>query len=397
MFEKIKSYLNFRYFLYYFSLIAGYPCVFFLLGWLPHYTVNYLLLLMLATLFVVIKNEYRLPLSISTLMLTQIATWGMYSVIHGVDTSYFTRILMLVITYLFLEMQLSDERAGFIKTYNLWLVFQVVAGSIGFLLVLSGILHPIFEFREMDMRPGYFFGLFTTNTYFDGLVRNAGFYDEPGALAFWGMQALLINKLFIKNKKIELLLIFGLISTLSLAYFIQVAIYIYFFYKKERRRLLPYIIAFMLAIILVSTFSEQINDAVFGRLEYNEDTGTIAGDNRTVLMERCWRIFCDYPILGLGASDLVSQAKSTYGFVGANFFYNWAADGIVGFIITYLPLFYIISLGRYDRKFYVVSLIMFIGFLQRPYDSTQLLYPLMNYTILLHSYLNLKRASEIEQ
>lgn len=304
---------------------------------------------------------------------------------------------MLVITYLFLEMQLSDERAGFIKTYNLWLVFQVVAGSIGFLLVLSGILHPIFEFREMDMRPGYFFGLFTTNTYFDGLVRNAGFYDEPGALAFWGMQALLINKLFIKNKKIELLLIFGLISTLSLAYFIQVAIYIYFFYKKERRRLLPYIIAFMLAIILVSTFSEQINDAVFGRLEYNEDTGTIAGDNRTVLMERCWRIFCDYPILGLGASDLVSQAKSTYGFVGANFFYNWAADGIVGFIITYLPLFYIISLGRYDRKFYVVSLIMFIGFLQRPYDSTQLLYPLMNYTILLHSYLNLKRASEIEQ
>ena len=397
MFEKIKSYLNFRYFLYYFSLIAGYPCVFFLLGWLPHYTVNYLLLLMLATLFVVIKNEYRLPLSISTLMLTQIVTWGMYSVIHGVDTSYFTRILMLVITYLFLEMQLSDERAGFIKTYNLWLVFQVVAGSIGFLLVLSGILHPIFEFREMDMRPGYFFGLFTTNTYFDGLVRNAGFYDEPGALAFWGMQALLINKLFIKNKKIELLLIFGLISTLSLAYFIQVAIYIYFFYKKERRRLLPYIIAFMLAIILVSTFSEQINDAVFGRLEYNEDTGTIAGDNRTVLMERCWRIFCDYPILGLGASDLVSQAKSTYGFVGANFFYNWAADGIVGFIITYLPLFYIISLGRYDRKFYVVSLIMFIGFLQRPYDSTQLLYPLMNYTILLHSYLNLKRASEIEQ
>lgn len=397
MFEKIKSYLNFRYFLYYFSLIAGYPCVFFLLGWLPHYTVNYLLLLMLATLFVVIKNEYRLPLSISTLMLTQIATWGMYSVIHGVDTSYFTRILMLVITYLFLEMQLSDERAGFIKTYNLWLVFQVVAGSIGFLLVLSDILHPIFEFREMDMRPGYFFGLFTTNTYFDGLVRNAGFYDEPGALAFWGMQALLINKLFIKNKKIELLLIFGLISTLSLAYFIQVAIYVYFFYKKERRRLLPYIIAFMLAIILVSTFSEQINDAVFGRLEYNEDTGTIAGDNRTVLMERCWRIFCDYPILGLGASDLVSQAKSTYGFVGANFFYNWAADGIVGFIITYLPLFYIISLGRYDRKFYVVSLIMFIGFLQRPYDSTQLLYPLMNYTILLHSYLNLKRASEIEQ
>ena len=43
MFEKIKAYLNLRYFLYFFALIAGWPCVFFLMGWLPHYTINYLL------------------------------------------------------------------------------------------------------------------------------------------------------------------------------------------------------------------------------------------------------------------------------------------------------------------------------------------------------------------
>lgn len=38
-------------------------------------------------------------------------------------------------------------------------------------------------------------------------------------------------------------------------------------------------------------------------------------------MERCWRIFCDYPILGMGARNLVSpEVASKYGFVGANFF-----------------------------------------------------------------------------
>lgn len=63
------------------------------------------------------------------------------------------------------------------------------------------IIAAYFKFVEMDMRPGYFFGLFTTNTYFGGLVRNAGFYDEPGALAFWGIYALIINKMFVKTQK----------------------------------------------------------------------------------------------------------------------------------------------------------------------------------------------------
>ena len=93
------------------------------------------------------------------------------------------------------------------KTYDVWLVVQAISGTIGILLVLGGLLQPIFKFVEMDMRPGYFFGLFTTNTYFGGLVRNAGFYDEPGALAFWGIYALIINKMFVKNTKIEILLI----------------------------------------------------------------------------------------------------------------------------------------------------------------------------------------------
>ena len=42
MLVNICSYLKFRYLLYFFSLIAGWPCVFYLIGWLPHYTFNYL-------------------------------------------------------------------------------------------------------------------------------------------------------------------------------------------------------------------------------------------------------------------------------------------------------------------------------------------------------------------
>ncbi len=385
---KIKPYLNYRYFLYFSSFVAGWPCVFYLMGWLPHYTINYLLLLAMASFFVMTKNAPRMPRPIAMLLVFQMASWGIYSIIHG-DTSYFTRILMLCITFLFLRMQLSDERDGFIKTYNAWLVFQAVAGTIGFLLVVAGILQPIFEFREMDSRPGYFFGLFTTNTFFNGFVRNAGFYDEPGALAFWGVCALIINKLFVDNKKVERLLIIGLISTLSLAYFIQLALYFLMFYSKNRRTSIVYIAIFFVLLKLVASLDPVFDNAIFGRMEYNEETGTITGDNRSALMERCWRIFCDYPIIGMGASALVSpMINHQYGFVGANFFFNWAADGILGVVISYLPLFYIFRLGKYDKKYYWTTLILLVGFLQRPYDSTQLLYPLMTYSILLHSYLN---------
>lgn len=393
MLNKLSPYLNFRYFLYFFAFIAGWPCVFFLMGWLPHYTVNYLLLFALAAFFIIIKNEYRLPSPIVTLLVLQITVWGIYSVIHGLDTSYFTRILMLCITYIFLEIQLSSGRFEFIKTYNLWLVFQVIAGSIGFILVLVGILQPIFEFRELDMRLGYFFGLFTTNTYFDGLVRNAGFYDEPGTLAFWGIYALIINKLFIYNKRMEMLLIFGLISTLSLAYFIQIAVYIFFFYKEKYRKLLPYIAAFLFVLILISSFNERMGDAIWGRIEYDQEAGTFAGDNRSKMTKECWNIFKTSPMVGQGARHLIEISKECRVFVGANPNLTLACDGFIGQIIVWSPFFLLLRLKRYDKKYGWAFWILMLGFMQRPYDGTQLLYPLMSFTIVLHAYLQVKNAS----
>ena len=393
MFEKIKAYLNLRYFLYFFALIAGWPCVFFLMGWLPHYTINYLLLFVLVAFFIVTKNEFRLPSPIVSLLVLQITAWGIYSIIHGLDTSYFTRILMLCITYMFLEMQLSDERLGFVKTYNLWLVFQVIAGSIGFILVLIGILQPIFVFRELDMRPGYFFGLFTTNTYFDGLVRNAGFYDEPGALAFWGMYALIINKLFVNNKRVEMLLISGLISTLSLAYFIQIAIYAFFFYRNRFSKLVLYIVAFVVALIMISSFNERMNRAIFGLFEYDEKKGTIAGDNRQQMTKVCWELFKEAPVVGHGARNLISISQKHRVFVGANPNLILACDGVLGQLVYWSPFFFLLGLRRYDKKYGWTFWILIFGFLQRPYDGTQLLYPLMSFTIVMQAYLQVKKLS----
>lgn len=326
MLEKIRPYLNFRHFLYFFSFIAGWPCVFYLMGWLPHYTVNYVLLFGVTMSYLLIRKCGQLDKPINDLIMVQVFGWIFFSLIH-MDTSYYTRIILLLTTLGILRIQ-QDEGGSldFCKTYDAWLVVQAISGTIGIILVLGGLLQPIFKFVEMDMRPGYFFGLFTTNTYIGGLVRNAGFYDEPGALAFWGVYALIINKLFVQNKKIEILLIVGLISTMSLAYFIQLAIYLLVFYRKQSWKLIMIVAVILITLKFITSYNEAMDNAFWGRLQYDESTGTISGDNRSVLMERCWRIFCDYPIIGMGARNLVSpEVTSEYGFVGANFFFNWAA------------------------------------------------------------------------
>lgn len=389
MYKLKTTYLKYRYLLYFFALVAGWPCVFYLMGWLPFYKTNYLALMALAGLSAILKDAYRfVPKPISTIIIFQIIVWLCYGAIYW-DSSYITRIFLLLVTFSILSLQLSyRNKFEFIKTYNFWLAFQSVAGAVGFLLVLMGLLQPISQFIEMDGRPGYFYGLFTTNAVFEGFIRNAGFYDEPGALAFWGIFALLLNKLYINNKKIEYLLLFGLVSTLSMAYFIQVAAYLFFFYKNQRKKILLPAILFLLVLIGIASFSEGLDNAIFGRFTINEETGSLAGDNRLELLERCWNIFKTSPIIGVGATNLVTSISAREGFVGANFFMNWASDGIIGVVVTYIPLLFLLILGQRKRQYKYAFIIILLGYFQRPYTDTQLLYPLIQYTVLLFAYLD---------
>ena len=386
--------MKYKYFLYFFALVAGWPCVFYLMDWLPFYKTNYIVLFVLVGATALIKNSYRfVPKPIAITILLQIVVWLFYGLIHD-DTSYLTRVFILLITLSILGIQLSyRNKFEFIKTYNIWLAFQAIAGAIGFVLVLIGLLQPISQFIEMDGRPGYFYGLFTTNAVFDGFIRNAGFYDEPGALAFWGIFALLLNKLYINNKKIEYLLLFGLVSTLSMAYFIQVFVYLFFFYKNQRMKILFPFILFLLVIISIASFNEGLDLAIFGRFEIDEQTGNLSGDNRSDLFERSWRIFRTSPLIGVGATNLNTTISNKEGFLGGNFFFNWASDGILGVIVTYIPLLYLLKLGQRKGQYTYAFIITLLGYFHRPYSDTQLFYPLLQYTLFLFAYLDVNKCN----
>lgn len=393
---KYKKYVKFNSILFFFSLIAGWPCVFYLMGWLPNFQINFVVLFVFALIAVAFKRRLKVPKIVRNFILFQVFVWLFYSIIHGLDTSYYTRIFYLVLVYLILEIQVcSKDKMLFVKTFNFWLVAQIVLGTFGFFLVLFGILTPLFEFVEMDSRPGFCFGLFTTNTYLGNFVRVAGFFDEPGTLACWGVLALLFNKLFFDNKRVEVILCIGLFTTVSLAYFIQLIAYLLLFYQSSKKKTLSYMVACVGLLCVLSSINSDLYDATFGRMQYDKSTGTIEGDNRTELVENSKNIFRSYPIFGAGARNLQDIASRKGLFFGANAYTNLATDGVVGLIIVLVPLLYLYHLRKYWKELGYAIVVIAIGLLQRPYDPTQFMFPLIIYTLFLQSYLKIKRENRI--
>ena len=373
-----------RYILYFFSMIAGWPAVFCFMGWLPDYKINYIVLLLLSVIVAFLNFKKKLPSQIVVISIIQLITFLLYYVIFN-DSSYITRCLYLVTTMLLLSIQMQQDKTEYVNTNVCWLTLQSVMAGGGFILVLLNLLPAISTFVEFDGHIGTFYGLFTVNAVYDGKLRVAGFFDEPGAFAFWGIVALLFNKLFIDNKVIEKALILGLISTLSMAYFIQLAAYFILFYHHKMSYLVKYIVLFIGVLLIISSISPEFNEAIFGRFKINVETGHLNGDNRTELAKTCIAIWKTSPLLGVGAENLI-KASDSIGFVGANPFTFFATDGLIGQIVLWLPLFYLCYLGKNRKKYIFAAIVLFWGYIQRPYDPTQLLYSTTIYMMILEAY-----------
>lgn len=382
---RLKPYIKWRYFLYLFAMIAGWPCVFSFMGWLPDWKMNYMALAVVSVITALSAGGKSVPGAIKTLVFVQLLTFVMYFFIHS-DSSYITRCVWLITAFALVVIQAKRPKTEFIDTNVSFLTIQALMGGVGFVLFMAGMLPVISTFREFDGHIGNFYGLFTTTVSTDGMVRVAGFFDEPGAFAFWGVVALLFNKLFVDNKKIEIALIIGLVSTLSLAYYIQLGLYILLFYRKRMSNMFVFGIIFLLLLMLVASISPELNDAIFGRFQVNAETGRLEGDNRTDQSLVCLAIWQTSPLIGVGGNNLIAIGEQMGEFVGANPLVFFAMDGIVGQIVLWLPLFYLFSLGKFRKEYRYTAIILFAGFMQRPYDPTQLWYDLTMYMLLLEAY-----------
>ena len=112
--------------------------------------------------------------------------------------------------------------------------------------------------------------------------------------------------------------------------------------------------------------------------------GTIRS-GRTEMTAEAKQIFQESPIIGIGAKNLNER-----GYFDDNPYEIPAKDGIIGVLITYLPLLIVLfKYGLRDKKVLFAVLILMAGYLQRPFH-VNLLHSMMLYLFVLLIHYKIK-------
>lgn len=305
---------------------------------------------------------------IGGIMICQSVVWLLYALAHQ-DTSYLIRILLIFETYLALLLLFKKNVIlRFATIYNWSLAIQGVLGVVAFFLLFAGLISPIAKYYFNDTRYELCYILTCSNTVYGNFMRVGGYFDEPGALAYWGVFALVINKLTSNNKLVEYGLLFSLLFTFSAAYFAVLPIYFICFYYKQLKKL---IIIMLIGVPIVYTCWNYLSDSDYVAVYTTErfEKGSIRS-TRFEQAENAKKLFYESPIIGHGAKNILEN----YVTATENPYETLAADGIVGTIFIYLPLIFLMLKYRSDRYALYGMLILIMDYMQRPFHVNQMQY-----------------------
>lgn len=285
----------------------------------------------------------------------------------------------------------ADSAIGlidFYRRYNKWILIMAIMGTLTWGLVSFIGLSPFYYIPSQSdgrLMANYLLTFTILNDIGNDYFRYSGFFDEPGAMGYWGLYALIINKLFIKDKKLELLLSICLLFTFSFGYYLQLAVYLLLFnvnYKNFGRNLLLFA---LLAVIIVGanmtkgTSMNNVYEASIGRVlnaleQSQESENALAVDTRSNITDRGKELFLENPLMGTTREDER---------FGNNIYEPLAKYGLLGAPLVLFPFLYwlCIAIKRKDRDFLKAIIVTLIGFTHRPFHNAPL-YFFIVYSIL---------------
>lgn len=173
------------------------------------------------------------------------------------------------------------------KTFHYFLNIYsaiILASSIVWIGVLLGMVSPIGTITASNDLKTYDYTVYPLTLYANRLMffRFCGPFDEPGVVGTFGAILLYLNGFKWRDWKTYALLLSGV---LTLSLFFYVAVFLFFLIKNITSISIKHVAIF--AIVLGAFYgltkdNEIISERIWERLEWNEDEGKLAGDNRMV-------------------------------------------------------------------------------------------------------------------
>lgn len=365
------------------SLTSAIPFTF---AWgIPYHP--YKILIFIIAIFMLFKiiNRNNIKINELTLMiiLFQILFFLFLNYYHD-DLYYFNLVIQLFfmsIAYIFI-INFIGIKAFSISILNFMYVISIF-GIVTFVLIIIFNLQPFHLYFNPDGRVAYSYILSFTNALYQfgdyTLLRLAGYFDEPGTYAFYLMYTLILNKLTINNRKFEVMFILAGVLTFSMAFYMQLILYMIGFYFNKKN-LLYGILAFFILILLIiyidanngeNIFFSQLYELTLGRFELDDNSGNFKGDNRSEQFILAYKLFVEHPFFGNGATFLVESNH----YVNAIFLGVFASEGIIGFLFIFLHVIYMYILlfkRTFENKktffpYLTISMLLLIQYIQRPY------------------------------
>lgn len=375
--NKIIFKTKWHLFIVWLFLTSATPFIIYAWPWHPHKKMI-LILLMIMSIQLYYKRYVSVP-SFSLSVFSMLLFLNICMLLCFTNIAYIN-ILLQIFSIIVLHFYISAfvGYPAFTKSFIYVILFMAIGGCLVFWWHLLFGVSPLFSVNYAGNSYSHFLYLTTSNSYTNygdlRVLRYSGFFDESGAFSLFSVNALLLNRLFLKKKNIEIILIFCTIFSLSLAYIISLSLYLLLFYVNRANFLKLLMIIMLLGTVgyYIDTNKDssptlkRISQLTIERISETED-GQLKGNSRLEHTKHDKEVFLSHPLGGAGI-DSVS---------GSNIYAMLGHYGIIGFLFYYSPLIILLvkicKLPAFQRRDGLcVFFILFINLFHRPDISSVL-------------------------